>query len=484
MQLWRSESRRRSVGEAKENRDSRQKTQKLPLESLTHLESHTYLVSPTFLESPTFLGSKKKAINTQYNKRLKVPLLALDFWKEKLLHWAQAFPYALYLDSCGSEMDRYGQYELLVGVGKKQVITSWDQLKNFQGNWLFGGLPYELKSQFEPSLQNTSAENISFPEVAFFVPETVIYIPKGESYLYVEGKYPDWEEILQQPVLPAEQEDVPDFQSNFTKEKYIETVEQLREHIAAGDFYEINLSQQYTADFQLQDPAALFRRLIDISPTPFSAFFKFQDKYLLCASPERFLQQQDRQLLTQPIKGTAPRGTTETEDEQLKKELLASIKERAENVMIVDLSRNDLYRSSEVNSVEVPHLFEIQSFPQVHQMVSTVTGKRQEDLSPFDVLTNTFPAGSMTGAPKVRVMNMIDQYEQVQRGIYAGSVGYIQPNGNFDLNVVIRSLIYDDSAKKLSYQVGGAITYDSDPHAEYEETLVKASGIRKLFGGS
>lgn len=410
-----------------------------------------------------------------------MPLLALDFWKEKLLDWAQTFPYALYLDSCGSEMDRYGRYELMVGVGREQVIGTWEELSKTHGTWLMGGLPYDLKQQFEPRLQEESRESIRFPEVAFFVPETVVYIPKGESYLYVEGNHPDWDNILKQPVISTKQVNQPDFQSNFTKERYIQTVEQLREHIAAGDFYEINLSQQYTADYQLHNPAALFRQLIGISPTPFSAFFKFQDKYLLCASPERFLQQQDRQLLTQPIKGTAPRGATEAEDQQYQKDLLASIKERAENVMIVDLSRNDLYRSSEINSVEVPYLFEIQSFPQVHQMVSTVTGKRREDLSPFDVLANTFPAGSMTGAPKVMVMNMIDQYEQVQRGIYAGSVGYIQPNGDFDLNVVIRSLVYDDAAKTLNYQVGGAITYDSDPQAEYEETLVKGRGIRELF---
>jgi para-aminobenzoate synthetase component 1 len=344
-----------------------------------------------------------------------------------------------------------------------------------------GGLPYDLKRQFEPSLQETAGESISFSETAFFIPETVIYIPKGESYLYVEGVYPDWDHILRQPFFPAEQEDKPVFQSNFSKTEYINTVERLREHIAAGDFYEINLSQQYTADYQLQNPAALFHKLIQISPTPFSAFFRFDDKYLLCASPERFLQQKERQLLTQPIKGTAARGLTPAQDEENKSHLVSSIKERAENVMIVDLSRNDLYRSSEVNSVEVPHLFEIQTFPQVHQMVSSVTGTRREELNAFGVLANTFPAGSMTGAPKVRVMNAIDAYEGVQRGIYAGSVGYIQPNGDFDLNVVIRSLVYDDKAKKLSYQVGGAITYDSDPVAEYEETLIKARGIKKLF---
>lgn len=407
--------------------------------------------------------------------------MALDFWKEKLLQWADSYPYAMYLDSCGSVVDRYGRYELLIGVGQKAVGDSWESLSKLSGNWLMGGLPYDLKKQFEPSLSTQAAEGISFPETAFFVPETVIYIPKGESYLYVEGKYPDWDQILQQPAFPEQQVAPPTFESNFSKAEYIHTVERLREHIAAGDFYEINLSQQYTADYKVANPAALFQKLIKISPTPFAAFFRFREKYLLCASPERFLQQQDRQLLTQPIKGTAARGETPEQDKDNQAALLASLKERAENVMIVDLSRNDLYRSSEVNSVEVPHLFEIQTFPQVHQMVSTVTGTRREELNPFDVLANTFPAGSMTGAPKVRVMNAIDEYEAVQRGIYAGSVGYFQPNGDFDLNVVIRSLVYDDKAQKLSYQVGGAITYDSDPVAEYEETLVKARGIRKLF---
>ncbi len=407
--------------------------------------------------------------------------MALGFWKEKLLHWAQQFPHALYLDSCGSDSDRYGRYELLVGVGRGNAIRSWEELSSSQGQWLLGGLPYELKQRFEPHLRQTNTESIAFPEVAFFVPETVIYIPKGESYLYIEGKYPDWEKILQQETQPAPQAK-PDFQSNFTPSAYLDTVGQLREHIAAGDFYEINLSQQYTAEVVLENPAALFQKLVSISPTPFSAFFRFEEKYLLCASPERFLQQQGRQLLTQPIKGTAPRDTNPAIDEANKQALLDSEKERAENVMIVDLSRNDLYRSSEINSVEVPYLFDIQSFPQVHQMISSITGLRQEALSPFDVLAHTFPAGSMTGAPKVMVMNMIDQYEGIQRGLYAGSVGYFQPNGDFDLNVVIRSLIYDATAQKLCYQVGGAITYDSDPQAEYEETLVKARGIKQLFG--
>jgi para-aminobenzoate synthetase component 1 len=187
-------------------------------------------------------------------------------------------------------------------------------------------------------------------------------------------------------------------------------------------------------------------------------------------------------LVTQPIKGTRKRGITSEEDAALKQELFESEKERAENVMIVDLARNDLYRSSEVNSVEVPHLFEVKSFPQVHHLVSTITGRKRPDLTAWEVIGHAFPPGSMTGAPKVSACDWIDHYERSRRGIYAGSIGYFSPTGDFDLNVVIRTLIYQADSQVLSYHVGGAITYDSDPEAEYEETLVKAKAIAQLLG--
>jgi para-aminobenzoate synthetase component 1 len=408
----------------------------------------------------------------------------LPEWKHRLLHWAAQFPYALFLDSCQSEQDRYGKYEFLLGVGKKEAaVTDWASWQEAvsSGKWVLGGLPYELKNRFEPSVSQEAQAGISFPEVACFVPETVIYLPKGRQQLQVEGPAPDWDELLASPPSAKRPLSAPDFRSNFSRETYLKCVQKLRDHIAEGDFYEINLSQVFTADYCLSQPAQLFEQLVEVSPVPFAAFFRFGEKYLLCASPERFLQSRGDRLLTQPIKGTAPRGQNPQEDEELKQQLQHSLKERAENVMIVDLSRNDLYRSCEVNSVSVPHLFEIQSFPQVHQMVSSIIGTRQEGLSSGQVLSHTFPPGSMTGAPKVMSMNMIDRYEGIARGLYAGSVGYFAPDGDFDLNVVIRSLIYDHEAHKLAYQVGGAITYDSDPEAEYQETLVKARAIRSLF---
>ncbi|MEO1452115.1 MAG: anthranilate synthase component I family protein, partial [Bacteroidota bacterium] len=252
-------------------------------------------------------------------------------------------------------------------------------------------------------------------------------------------------------------------------------------HIKAGDFYEINLAQAFVAEDVSITPQAVFKRLMEISPVPFGAYIRFGEKHLICASPERFLQRQGNTLRSQPIKGTAPRSQDPQEDELHATYLRESLKERAENVMIVDLTRNDLNRSCDPFSVQVPHLFEIQAFPQVYQMVSTVEGQKRPEVSNADIWANTFPPGSMTGAPKVKTMEMIDYYEPIARGVYAGSAGYIKPNGDFDWNVIIRSLVYDAETKRLCYHVGGAITYDSDPAAEYAETLLKAKAIRKIW---
>jgi para-aminobenzoate synthetase component 1 len=214
---------------------------------------------------------------------------------------------------------------------------------------------------------------------------------------------------------------------------------------------------------------------------PFAAYIRLRDWHLISASPERFLRRQGDLLVSQPIKGTAPRGATPAEDKTLAWQLRHSLKEQAENVMIVDLTRNDLNRCCETDSVRVPHLFEIQTFPTLHQMVSTITGRLRPGLGWQEILAMTFPPGSMTGAPKVRVMELIDAFEPGARGVYAGSVGYVTPAGDFDTNVIIRTLVYDRAAGHLCYQVGGAITYDSDPAQEYAETQVKAAVMRALF---
>ena len=219
-----------------------------------------------------------------------------------------------------------------------------------------------------------------------------------------------------------------------------------------------------------------------ISPTPFSTFYKLNNQYLLCASPERFVKKDGDKIISQPIKGTAKRDlTNKTRDEQLKQQLINSQKEKSENVMIVDLVRNDLSKIAARNSVQVDELFGIYSFPQVHQMISTVSATIKDEIDFADMLKASFPMGSMTGAPKYRVMQLIEEYEQTKRGIYSGSFGYITPQNDFDFNVVIRSIVYNEQTKYVSYQVGGAITHYSNAEDEYEECLLKAKAMEKAL---
>ncbi|WNJ17598.1 anthranilate synthase component I family protein [Pontibacter sp. G13] len=405
--------------------------------------------------------------------------------KEALLRAVASYPYVGWFDNCESEIDRYGQYELRVGISRLSPITEWEHLRNRE--WM-GLIPYELKSRFEGRLISENPAWIDWPEVAAFQPEVVFEIRRNQHQMEIRGKEALIEQILKQlgdwrkaPHWERPEGSVPTFQTTIDQADYLSDIHRCRELIEEGEFYEINLSQAFLAEGRLPEPAYWFQRLKEISPVPFASFLKFDQKYLLCASPERFLQLQGNRLLSQPIKGTAPRDPNPAQDQLNRSHLSESIKERAENVMIVDLTRNDLYRSSETASVEVPHLFEIQAFPQVYQMVTSVTGRKRPSVSPSDAIANTFPPGSMTGAPKVRSARYIDQFEHFARGAYAGSLGYGLPNGDFDLNVIIRTLAYDADAERLSYHVGGAITYDSDPLQEYEETLIKARALRKLL---
>lgn len=410
--------------------------------------------------------------------------------RRQFLHWAGTQPACVCLDNCGSEVDRYGRNSFLLGVATQAdplVYTTLEELESAVGNggqgWLFGFLSYELKSRIEPRLNDGLEAVVPFPEMGFFRTDVVVRMEKEAEDLVVEVGYSEalMEEVRSARIGADSVGAFPGFQSNFTREAYCATVDRLREHIREGDIYEINLSQCFSASVRLDSPVNVYERLIGRSPMPFSGYCKWDGLHLLCASPERFLRLDDGQLITQPIKGTAPRGSTDAADKANADMLRNSIKEQAENVMIVDLSRNDLNRSCETGSVEVPHLFEVQTFPRVHHLVSTVIGRKRLDVSAVQAIRNTFPPGSMTGAPKVRACELISQYERLGRGIYSGSLGYMDPEGNFDLNVVIRSLMYDARKEVLSYHVGGAITWDSDPEAEYAETLLKAQAIEGLF---
>jgi len=214
-----------------------------------------------------------------------------------------------------------------------------------------------------------------------------------------------------------------------------------------------------------------------LSPTPFANYFKINDHYIISATPERFLSRRGRKLISQPIKGTSSRNSDFIKDTEQKEALYSNEKERAENVMIVDLVRNDLTKSAKQGTVRVEELFGVYSFKQVHQMISTVVCDLDENLSNAKIISNTFPMGSMTGAPKISAMQLAEKYESSKRGVYSGAVGYFAPNADFDFNVVIRTLLYNAKNKYLSFHVGSAITLDSDPEGEYEECLLKGKAI-------
>src|SRR4030095_10669057 len=288
-----------------------------------------------------------------------------------------------------------------------------------------------------------------------------------------------FEEIMQSNVATVLQNDPINIQQRVSKKEYIETIEQLKKHILRGDCYEINYCMEFFAENAIVDPLSVYEKLSKTSPNPFSALYKLEDKWLICASPERFLKKDGNKILSQPIKGTSSRFLKDdSRDKKSKEELYASEKDRSENVMVVDLVRNDLARVCKEGTVKVDELFGIYSFPQVHQMISTVSGELKEEISFSEIIRSTFPMGSMTGAPKRRVMELIDQYERSGRGIFSGAVGYITPENDFDFNVVIRSIMYNSSTKYLSFMAGSGITFYSDAEREYEECLLKAAAMR------
>jgi para-aminobenzoate synthetase component 1 len=275
-----------------------------------------------------------------------------------------------------------------------------------------------------------------------------------------------------------------DLVNEISAAEYKNAITELKKHILKGDCYEINFCQHFFATDVSIDPLFYYQQLSAVSPNPFSAFYKLNDKYCLCASPERFLKKKGTTLISQPIKGTSKRNLSDySEDTRQKNHLLNSSKERSENVMIVDLVRNDLSKICLEGSVHVKELFGIYSFPQVHQMISTVEGKVDHNTAWTKIIEACFPMGSMTGAPKIKVMELIKKYEHSPRGLFSGSIGYVAPDGDFDFNVVIRSLMYDESKKIISFKAGGGITFNSDVSEEYEESLLKAAAIMQVLKG-
>ncbi|MEO6833100.1 MAG: anthranilate synthase component I family protein [Chitinophagaceae bacterium] len=412
--------------------------------------------------------------------------------KLQMLNWSSKFGICLFLDS-NEYPDPHGKYECLLAAGAIKTFSGENRqgLENLQDylsthqDWIFGHLAYELKDVFEPTLSSTKRINYGFQPFSFFVPEIVLQIPKGKSTLRVESLGASASsvvsEVLAQTDTSSEMLPKISFKSRLNREEYLKMIETLRQHIYDGDCYEITFCNESFSKGTIINPLEVFQKLNKASPAPFAAFYRLKSLALMCSSPERFLQRNGSEILSQPIKGTTARGATKELDNELKAVLAASEKERAENVMIVDLVRNDLAKVSVPGSVEVEELFGVYTFPAVHQLISTISGKLRDKVSLVDILAATFPMGSMTGAPKHRVMQFIEDYETVRRELFSGSVGYISPNGDFDFNVIIRSLFYNEVNTFLSYQTGGAITWGSIPEQEWEEARLKAVVMEQIF---
>jgi para-aminobenzoate synthetase component I len=272
----------------------------------------------------------------------------------------------------------------------------------------------------------------------------------------------------------VEEDDSAPLRSNFTAQQYIRSVSKVREYIAAGDVFQVNLSQRFEAALRIP-PYELYSRLRRLNPAPFASYLNFPAVTIVSASPERFLRVQGDLVETRPIKGTRPRGKDAVEDRRLARELTGSLKDRAENVMIVDLERNDLGRVCRYGTVKVAELAVLEAFPTVFHLTSTIQGRLRPDRDSIDLLKAAFPGGSITGAPKVRAMEIIDELEPTRRSVYTGCLGYLSFDRCMDLSIVIRTLLIKGG--RAYFQVGGGITYDSDPEAEYMETLDKAKAL-------
>jgi para-aminobenzoate synthetase component 1 len=416
---------------------------------------------------------------------LKNPQKISDF-KQKALHWANQFEVCCFLDS-NDYKDAYSAYDFIIAADAKYELKcsagkAFDQLKSFyttHKQWIFGFFSYDLKNEIE-DLSSNHSDNLGFPDLYFFVPKYLIAFKDGNAEVLL-GHHSILADIESFQLQAKNQSKAITIAQRLSKDQYIQKVEALRDHMIRGDIYEVNFCQEFFAENAEIDPVQIFEGLNKVSPTPFAGYFKVYDKYILSATPERFLCKRGSKLTSQPIKGTAKRSSDLAEDEAIKLQLRNDIKEQAENVMIVDLVRHDLTKSAVKGSVTVDELFGIYSFPQVHQMISTISCELNPNVNFIDAIKNAFPMGSMTGAPKVKAMKLIEAYEVTKRGIYSGSFGCISPDGDFDFNVVIRSILYNAESKYLSFQVGGAITYQSDAVSEYEECLLKASAILKVL---
>ncbi|EDP69795.1 p-aminobenzoate synthetase, component I [Flavobacteriales bacterium ALC-1] len=417
---------------------------------------------------------------------------SIEDFKGQLLYWSQQFEDVVWIDSNNHE-DLYSNYDAVLAVDaftslKTDYFDAFERLEDYQdstSDWIFGYLTYDLKNATE-HLKSQNYDGLDFPDLYFFQPKKLFLIKDNQveiQYLkMVENEILDDLKNIEHHLKPSRKvSNGIKIKLRTHKDDYFKKVNTMLSHIHRGDIYEANFCQEFFAEESEINPLETFKKLNDISKPPFATFLKANDKYLLSASPERYIKKVETKVISQPIKGTAKRSTNRLEDIKLADDLSKNEKERSENIMIVDLVRNDLSHTATKGSVKVEELCKVYSFLQVHQMISTISSTVDEEANPVDIIKTTFPMGSMTGAPKISAMKIIEDLEETKRGLYSGSVGYFTPNGDFDFNVIIRSILYNESKKYISYSVGGAITAKSDPLKEYEECLIKAKAMREVL---
>ncbi|TXD48096.1 anthranilate synthase component I family protein [Polaribacter sp. IC073] len=424
-----------------------------------------------------------------------------DF-KQNLLSWSQQFETALWLDS-NNYKQHYSNFDSALAVEeftaiKTDYTNAFDKLKEYQTitkDYIFGYISYDVKNDVE-RLSSKNFDGLDFADLYFFQPQKLIFIRgKNIEFQYlkmvddeIENDFKEISNMSPQTQsgtidsfeLDSEKTDIK-IKLRIHKDEYHQKVTKVLDHIKRGDIYEANFCQEFYAENATIEPLEVYKHLNEISEPPFASFLKMEHQYALCASPERYLKKEGAKIISQPIKGTAKRLISAIDDAKIASDLSRDVKERAENVMIVDLVRNDLSKTAKTGSVKVEELCKIYSFKQVHQMISTVVSEIDINMHPVETLRSTFPMGSMTGAPKISAMRIIEELEETKRGLYSGTIGYFTPENDFDFNVVIRSILYNEEKKYISYSVGGAITAKSIVEKEYEECLLKAKAMKYVL---
>ena len=405
----------------------------------------------------------------------------------KLLFISNSVPYINILISNSEDQSNvlpkeYINYDLIAGVdslshfkSNKDCLRSLKDFHNKYKDWLFGYISYDLKNEIESLNDKNQNRN---DKMHFFIPKFLLFVKKNIlEVLTYESKENTDKLININSDFKYEKVDNIKLSCVESRQEYIKKINLIKENIQRGDIYEMNYCVEFFAKNVNVSPQQLFVKINSFTKSPFAAFMKLNENFVLCASPERFLKKKSGVLISQPIKGTSSRGRTIQQDKSLFYKLIKSEKDIAENVMIVDLVRNDLSKVSKTSSVNVDELCNVYGFKYVYQMISTITSQAKSNIHFTDIIKSTFPMGSMTGAPKLRAMQLIDSYEEKNRNFYSGSLGYIDPSGDFDFNVIIRTIVYNAIKKHLSVGVGGAITARSEPELEYKECLIKIKPI-------